>query len=280
VDKSAIACTHAFGVSSEKIGEITILMERDRTEQYKGAFEQVLHELRDGVYTGITGLLYGAQVSAIYSKSPADIADCVAFLGMAKTRCHTIFSTGSIGGLGEQVKMGDFVLATDAIGNDGYSQFIAKRNGVAVTGYFDNVVRPSDMARSIVQDAVAKAARQYGVRAHAGRVFTIPGVSLEDDTFLREIIAHGCIAIDMETAPFYAACRQWAFECAAFHWVTDLPLTRSFFHRVSSPTEVQADWDLKGPIWLNMARIVTAIVRSYVVARKRHGRIEHGLRTS
>jgi nucleoside phosphorylase len=263
-----LVCRHAFGVTPEQIGEVAILMERDRTEHYKGAFDRVLHEIKGGVYPGVTGTLSGVTVTAIYSKGPADIADCVAFLAQSETRCRTVFSTGSIGGLGPAVGMGDFVLVDDAVGNDGYSRFLAWRDGVDGPGLFGNIIPATGPAIDALEPVVADVVSGYKVQAHRGRIFTTPGVSLEAPAFLEEIVAQGAIAIDMETAQFYAACREYGMASGAFHWVTDLPMTRSFLQRLRDPAAAQADWDLKHPIWLNMTKIVTSILRGYIEKRR------------
>jgi purine-nucleoside phosphorylase len=263
-DQPEIVSQYAFGVRPDRIGEIVILMERDRIEQYKGAFDRVLYELRGGVYHGITGFIEDKEVSAIFSKGPCDIGDCVSFLAMSRTKCQTIFSTGSIGGLGRNVEVGDLIIARDAIGNDGYSLFHARQCGRQIRGYFDNIVYPNGEIINSISNPVKEAALDYNVNYHLGRLFTIPGVSLENDDFLREIINNGCIAIDMETAPFYAACQIHGFNSAAIHWVTDLPLTRNFFYRFHNSRKAQEDWDKKSPIWLNMANIITDILRGYI----------------
>src|SRR3989338_935865 len=142
LDQPQIISQHAFGVTPEKIGEIAVLLKNDTVEQYQGAFDKVLYELRGGVYPGITGLVSGREVSAIYSKGPADIADCVSFLGMSKTNCHTLISTGSAGGLEKSIDVGDLLVANKAVGIDGYSSFLALKKGKPIKGIFDNVVYP------------------------------------------------------------------------------------------------------------------------------------------
>jgi purine-nucleoside phosphorylase len=264
LDKPEIISQFAFGVCPEKIGEIAILMERDRIEQYKGAFDKVLYELKGGIYHGITGLLNDKEVSAIFSKGPSDIGDCIAFLGMSETKCKTIFSNGSIGGLGKNVMLGDFIIANDAIGNDGYSLFCAKQNGRSTNGLFDNIISSNSDCLRLIESPVRDATKRFNINYHRGRIFTIPGVSLENDDLLRDAIDHGCIAIDMETAPFYAACQRYGFNSAAIHWVTDLPLSRNLLYRLHNSKEAQNDWDKKSPIWLNMANIITDILRGYI----------------
>ena len=183
---------------------------------------------------------------------------------MSKPKCHTIFSTGSIGGLGDYVEMSDFVMADSAVGNDGYSQFLARQRGETIDGFFGNIVYPNGNVLDLTESAVREVAQEYGVKSHRGRLFTTPGVSLENDEFLREIVRNGSIAIDMETAQFYAACQQYGFKSATVHWVTDLPLTRNFFYKFHHPEQAKKDFDKKHPIWLNMANIITSIIRRYI----------------
>ena len=264
VDDASVICRHAFGARPDQLGTIAILMERDRTEQYKGAFDRVDHELKGGVFAGLTGRLAGAAVSAIYSKGPSNIADCVAYLARSETPCRTVVATGSVGGLGRDVGMGDFVLVDSAVGHDGYSRFLARRDGLETAGLFGNIVPATGTALRAVEPLVGAVVQPFGVRAHRGRIFTTPAVSLEDEAFLAAVVEHDCLAIDMETAPFYAACREHGFDSLALHWVTDLPQTRSFFHRFRDPTSAEADWNLKHAVWLNMTKIITTVVRKYI----------------
>jgi len=264
MDQPNIICQHAFGVFPDKIGEIVVLIERDRIEQYRGTFDKLTIELKGGIYPGITGILNGIEISIIYSKGPADIADCIAFLAMSKTKCHTLFSTGSVGGLGSNIGVGDFILVDSAIGNDGYSQFLAKLRDEHPKGFFNNYSYPNGNVIEMIEHAVIKVVQEYKVKSHTGRIFTIPGVSLENSDFLKEIVNSGCIAIDMETAQFYAACTRYNFNSAAIHWVTDLPLTRNFFYRFNNPIEAKSDFDKKYPIWLNMVNLITDILRLYI----------------
>ncbi|MHA2239561.1 MAG: phosphorylase family protein [Candidatus Hodarchaeales archaeon] len=240
-------------------------MERDRTEQYKGAFEKVKYELKGGVFHGITGTIADTEVSAIYSKSPADIADCVAFLGMSKTKCNTIFSTGSIGGIGDKVEMGDFVIGEDAVGNDGYSQFNARKRGIILKDFFSNIIHPRGNVADLVQKCVQEKVEEFSVHFHRGRIFTIPSVSLETKKLLKNAVNNKCLAVDMETAPFYAACNEHNFNSLVIHWVTDLPLSRSFFYKFTGDQKIaKQDWEKKHPIWLNMSNILVSILECYI----------------
>lgn len=263
--KPASICRHAFGTIASNIGEIVLLMERDRTEQYKGSFDNVLAELKGGVFNGITGEINGVSVSAIYSKGPADIGDCVAFLGLSKTKCHTIFSNGSIGGIGKNIDVGDFLIVDEACGNDGFSNFLKKLEGNSNPGLFSNKLN----ARTKISIEFEKKAKEicgsFGVNCHRGKIFTIPGVCFESKELLESIKKQGFAAVDMETAQFYAACEWFNFNSLAMHWVTDLPLKRNYAYAFEGKREIaERDWKKKHLIWLNLAKINTKFVKEFI----------------
>lgn len=258
-------CRHAFGAEIKDIGEIVLLMERDRTEQYKGAFDNTIAELKGGVFSGITGEVNGTKVSAIYSKGPADISDCVAFLALSKTKCHTIFSNGSIGGIGSGLDVGDFFIVDEAAGNDAFSIFLNKLSGKENKGFFSNNIKPSGKAGDKIEEPARKVCGSFGVSCHRGKIFTLPGVCFESKQFLEEIKKQGFAAVDMETAQFYAACNFFGFKSLAFHWITDLPVERNFIYKFEGDKKVvERDWKRKHLIWLNLAKINIEIIRKYI----------------
>lgn len=265
LDSPEIISRYAFGVDPGKIGEISLLLKVDRVEQFKSTFDKLLYELKGGVFNGLTGIISGREISVIYSKGPACIADCVAFLGMAKTKCHTIISTGSVGGLDEQINIGDLVIANETIANDGYSLFEARKEGTFQTGFFENIVKPRGDIINLIEDSVKEEAKKIKVRYHKGKLFTIPGVSLESEEFLKEILSNNCISIDMGSSQFYTACQKYNFNSAVISWVTDLPLTKSYFYNLKvNPKFIKDDIEKKHQIWLNMPKIITDILRSYI----------------
>jgi uridine phosphorylase len=247
-----------FGTDDDSaVADTVLLMERDRLEQYKAALDVTLNDFR-GVFAGITGLLGGRPLSVVSSIGPAHIADCVNFLahGFGVQR---FFATGSIGGL--DADMGDIVVSNTCATQDGYALA-----AFPTEARFDKKLRRLvnlDMGRTLtVSDRVRARTREaFGCEIQVGRLFTVPAVSSEDDKFLDDIRSRGFTGLDLETGPFLAACRRAKAEGTCIHWVTDLPLSRSFYYQYEGdPMSIQQDRVKKHKQWLNMPRLILPIL--------------------
>jgi nucleoside phosphorylase len=256
-----------FGTAdADAVADTALLMERDRLEQYRAALDVTLADFR-GVFSGITGLLGGRRLTVVYSIGPAHVADCVRFLahGFGVRR---FFATGSIGGLA--TAMGDVVVANACATQDGFA-----------LAAFPGEVRPDerlgrfveiDMGRPLAVSAAVQARTReaFGCAIHVGRLFTVPAVSVETAATLREIRARGYLALDLETGPFLAACRSVGAAGTCIHWVTDLPLERSFYYAYDGdPATVEHDRAVKHRQWLNMPRLILPVLTDLLAERPR-----------
>lgn len=247
-----------FGVDDlDTVADTVLLMERDRLEQYKAALDFTLNSFQ-GVFAGLTGVFNGRKISVIYSIGPAHIADCVSFLtyGFGVRR---FFSTGSVGGLA--IEMGDIVISNACATQDAFScaSYPDEVRYEQSLGYTVEIKMPQSLA---VSDAVrCKIRETFNCDIKYGAVFTVPAVSLEDDRWLNEIKNRGYVAIDLETGPFLAACRCSNAQGICVHWVTDLPLERSFYYQYEGDPEIiRQDAEKKHRQWLNMPRLILPIV--------------------
>lgn len=247
-----------FGISApEELAEVVLLMERDRIEQYKAALDITTNQF-SGVFKGITGMVDGHRISIIYSIGPAHIADCVNFLAHG-FKLKKLFSTGSVGGLHAQI--GDLILSNSCATQDGFS-IIQNRNQIRQNtsiGHFVEI----DMSISfqVSKPTINQIKRNFNCGIRSGQMFTIPCVSLEDKSTLQEIKNLGYIALDLETGPFLAACKNNKVEGMCIHWVTDLPLEKDFYYKYHGDSEeVNQDQDKKHRQWLNMPKLVLPIL--------------------
>lgn len=247
-----------FGVDDpEAVADTVLLMERDRLEQYKAALYLTLNQFQ-GVFRGITGLLGGRRLSVVYSIGPAHVADCVSFLayGFGVKR---FLATGSVGGL--NAGMGDIILAQSVTSQDGFSLALFP-DTVQVDpalGYLVHLEMPGTLTMSAATRAAIR--ESFGCDIHTGTVFTVPAVCLEDEAGLREIKQRGYLALDLETGPFLAACRRAGAWGGCIHWVTDLPLERSFYYQYDGDPEIiRQDTEKKHRQWLNIPRLILPLV--------------------
>ena len=217
-----------FGVEDENtVASTVLLMERDRLDQYRAALD--FTEARfSGVFSGITGTYRGHRLSVIYSIGPAHVADCVSFLSYG-CGVKRFIATGSIGGL--SAGMGDIVITSSCTTQDGFSLavFASEAEHDAALGRIVRIEMPD---LSPLPDSVHLQTREtFGCEIRRGPIFTVPAVCVEEREHIQEIKNRGYIALDLETGPFLGACRRAGVEGFGIHWVTDLPLERSFYYQ-------------------------------------------------
>ena len=247
-----------FGVDDEHaVSDTVLLMERDRLDQYKAALDVTELQFK-GVFSGITGRYNGRRLSVVYSIGPAHVADCVNFLAYGFGPRQFV-ATGSIGGLAADV--GDIVVSNSCSTQDGFSLAVMPeivRFDKTLGAVVDFAMPGSRVVPRPVSDRVSAA---FNCEIHYGKIFTVPAVSLEDADRLREIAGRDYIALDLETGPFLAACAHNHVDGFCIHWVTDLPLTRSFYYQYDGdPAIIEQDQAKKHGQWLNMPRMILPIL--------------------
>jgi purine-nucleoside phosphorylase len=250
---------HWFGAdSTDAVAPNVLLTERDRLEQYRAAMDWTTGRF-EGVFRGITGTLDGWPLSVIHSLGPAHIADCVEFLA-AGFDVRQLMSTGSIGGLDTEI--GDVVVSNSCTTMDAYSlacydQEVHEERGIGKVVRVDAATYPPD----IPVELRSGLAQDFGSVIHSGRIFTVPAVSWETDATLESLQQRGFVGVDLESGPFLAACRRTGANGLCIHWVTDLPLRRSFYHRYEGdPRVAVADERKKHTQWLNLPKLILPIV--------------------
>jgi len=259
IEKSYIR-KYWFGADNEsELADIVLLMERDRLDQYRAALDMTFNHF-EGVFKGLTGQLGPYRISVIYSIGPAHIADCVNFLAYGFP-IKRIFSTGSIGGL--LAGMGDIVISNRCATQDGFSRIVLPENikKDPQLGEFVEISLPSTKEFDISDKTRNQIEKRFGCQMPTGKLFTLPAVSIEDHDRMKSIKERGFIAVDLETGPFLTACYKNKIEGICIHWITDLPLERSFYYRYyGDPKIIKADWDKKHKQWLNMPKLILPII--------------------
>jgi len=251
-----------FGVDDAGgVADIVLLMERDRLEQYQGALDFTLNRFQ-GVFSGLTGIYNGKKISIVYSISPAHIADCVNFLTYAFDVQH-IISTGSVGGLAAE--MGDIVISNTCTTQDTFSCSVYpdEVRYEPSLGYLVGIKMPQSL---VISETISSKVREaFNCNILLGPIFTVPAVSLENSEQLNQIKSSGHIALDLETGPFLAACSRSGTQGFCVHWVTDLPLERSFYYQYAGdPKLIEQDKAKKHSQWLNMPHLILPIVDSLI----------------
>ncbi|MBM4049938.1 MAG: hypothetical protein FJ279_32985 [Planctomycetes bacterium] len=121
-----------------------------------------------------------------------------------------IISVGYVGGLADDVRVGELFLCDRAMGLDGTTR-----------SYFGG---PREFAATPrLSAALEKTARAAGVGLSRGTVVSIDALMLECSAWVAEWRAAGYGAVDLETACLFGLGEKLGLECAALHIVSDSP---------------------------------------------------------
>jgi purine-nucleoside phosphorylase len=140
---------------------------------------------------GFTGTYKGQQVSVMGTGMGMPsisiyATELIRFYGV-----KTAIRVGSAGGLREEVKVRDLVIAMST-----------HTNSNLVSRYFDGIVYAPTADYSLLS-AAARLAGERGLNAHVGPIFTSDAFYDDNpDTFTR-LAAHGTLAVEMEGAALY-----------------------------------------------------------------------------
>lgn len=213
---ATILTKRVFGVEPDKIAS-TVLLAPARFI-IKELEEQIQEPHHFGAwFTGISGFLEQNIPITILDnvRYAPGMVDCVYFLQFAGVR--NILYTGSIGGLGKAMGIGDIILATEAERGDGASGYFAP--------IYEQALANKELTQC-VQSYLLKAAKQFGRRLHIGKIFTTDSLAAENLDFLSALQLQNFLGIEMETSALFIVAQRMNMKAVAAHAVSDLPLQK------------------------------------------------------
>jgi len=202
-----------------------------KREKRLAEYKQYLTDVYEfgNVWHGITGSLCGERVSVIVTGiGPSLVGDAVYALDRPDSTC---LYSGTCGGLAEDLEIGDYFVADQAVCGDGYSFHLGYAPLSIVSGN-------PDLLNSLTTLLVPKVDR-----VHKGTVFTTSSVVREADPDFWNTVGKQCRAIDMGAAALYAAAQATDKRAAAYFWVTDLPFRGKSFFEPLAPEGIRTKQD-------------------------------------
>lgn len=121
-----------------------------------------------------------------------------------------IVRVGTCGGLDEDMRLGDLILATAASTD-------SNMNRLRFSGWDLSLAADFDLAR-----AVSDAADSAGLKLRKGEVFSTDWFYHPDSEFIERLQAMRVLALDMETAALYATARQNGCQALTLLSVSDV----------------------------------------------------------
>lgn len=217
-----------FGCRPEDVAEDVVLTPFVPLKGFRRHLEAAVRELSPPFfYKGFTGVFAGRRVTVLSTGvGPSRVGDCLGFLSLTPAR--RVLFAGAVGGLADDLAIGEFFLATEAADGEGYTRYVTSPFGEVVRGA-RRVPRPGGLGGDLGAFLASK-----GFSAREGRVFTVGSIAAESRENLLELRRQGYDALEMELSAFYAGSSCHGMSGAALTYVSDLPLHSSL-------------WQEKGP---------------------------------
>ena len=173
----------------------------------------------------VQGIVYeleyeGKLVSLIRSGIGApQTGDVILALGC--TSCEAVVFTGSVGGLANNIKIGDLVVVEKSVCGDGFSRYLDK-NVLPNDCFLQSVEPDCDLTEHIKKHAMEICCNK-SVPLHEGIVFSTDSILAQFFRLDYLIDKSQCIGIEMETAAVFRAARLVGIKAGALLQVSDVP---------------------------------------------------------
>ena len=157
------------------------------------------------------------------------VMHCLSYLDQV----DAVIMLGLAGGLAEKLEVGDFVLPTASIRDEGTSQLYLHHDAPALPNFK-------------VQHIIEKTAKQMKIKTRSGIFKTTDYRMWEfDDEFSRLLKEQRVVAIEMEIATLFSVGFSLGKPIGAVMLISDLPLTHSGIKRSESTKEILAEYCTK-----------------------------------
>lgn len=196
----------------EDIGKYAIVPgPRERLESLLKKIEKPVKNFSFMEYTMHTGTFEGIKVTAINGgRFSADTAITTEILCNAKAQY--MFRLGSCGALREDIKVGDLIVADNALRGEGVTPY-----------YVDKNFQSTSDANLTSQ--LEKAAKDSGLTVHKGTVWSTDAILRETREHVANAVNQGAIAVDMVSSVFLTITKLYNIKAAVILAVSDNVIT-------------------------------------------------------
>lgn len=208
-----------FGCSIDDIAESVIITPIWRINDFIHAADDVIIEF-SGWYRGATLLYGGKRITTINSCVGAPLTgDCVLALGY--TNCSHIIFSGSAGALASEYKIGDLVVADEAVIGEGFSRY--HRGNLNEDCFGKLSIGYSRIFYDLLCIA-KKSIANVGAELYHGKIFSIDSILGETEESFEMMKKANCTAVEMEVSAVFTAAKKIGIEAIPLLIISDLPL--------------------------------------------------------
>lgn len=162
---------------------------------------------------GFTGTYKGKPVSIMGSGMGIPSMSIYARELIVSYGVKNLIRIGTCGGIGSDIKIRDVIFAQGASTDSNV-------NRARVRGYDFSAIADFDLLLNGVN-----AAKELGIKAKVGNVFTTDTFYQADNTFYQELDKLDMLAVDMETAGLYGVAAEYGAKAMALFTVSDHVIT-------------------------------------------------------
>lgn len=142
-------------------------------------------------------------------------------LALGCTPCEVAIFTGSVGGLGNGIEIGDLAVAEKSFCGDGFSRYLDRE--VIPGDCFLQSSEPDEGLTEHIKAHAREACRTKSVPLHQGAIFSTDSILAQFFRldYLTEKLH--CLGIEMETAAVFRAAKLVGIKAGALLQVSDVP---------------------------------------------------------
>ena len=142
-----------------------------------------------------------------------------AILALGCTPCEKIIFIGSVGGLGENINIGDIVIPEYSICGDGACRYLTNKR-LSENDCFGEKYYPNKELYDMAVSKTDKITKENNVNWHIGRNYSIDTI-VAQFAHIEEIVEMGCNCIEMETAALFKSAEICKIKACAIFSVSD-----------------------------------------------------------
>lgn len=184
-------------------------------------FTQVATNITEIVQGSVYQLEYQGQLVSLVRSGIGAPQTGDVILALGGTSCEEVVFTGSVGGLGNGIQIGDLVVVEKAFSGDGFSRYLDTE--VSPSDCFLEPVEPDWDLTERIQTCAMETCRDRTIPLHRGAIFSTDSILAQ--FFRLDYLVNDlqCIGIEMETAAVFRAAKLLGIRAGALLQVSDVP---------------------------------------------------------
>jgi purine-nucleoside phosphorylase len=210
-------CRSSFNCGPDAIQRDVIIAPAWKPELFND-FVDDISQITDGIFKLWNLTIKNKKVTYLLTGIGApNVMEAVLALGC--TSCKNIIFIGSVGGLDENLKIGEIIVPEYSICGDGACRYLTNKK-VKENDCFGEKYYPNKELYNIIVNKTDEITKSNNVNWHVGKNFSIDTV-IAQFVHIDEIIAMGCNCIEMETAVLFKSAQICNIKAGAIFSISD-----------------------------------------------------------